>query len=331
VVDPTPRSLVTNHLEDIVMLHHRSFLASLVAVTLIACGGDPDLVRSYASGSLPSLAAAARHLESNDQTIQYGPAVKVGEGIARTYVVSDPKGGDAPLELGVALSEGAMNGLPAKNPHAAHAAAKSAHEHLDNHVYLLSLPARGVEPYKFVELDWNPGGHEPPGIYDQPHFDFHFYTISLEERAAIVPSDPQFQQKADMLPAESQRPPFYAMAAPPGAPAPGVPLMGVHWIDVRSPELQKMMGKPELYRPFTTTFIYGSWAGRFTFVEPMITRDHILAKRVAIDPAVRNEEISVPVAMDYSPAGYYPAAYRITWNAQAKEYRIALTQLAMRE
>ena len=37
--------------------------------------------------------------------------------------------------------------------------------------------------------------------------------------------------------------------------------------------------------------------------------------------------IPVPTATNYEPAGYYPSAYRITWDAQAKEYRIALTQL----
>jgi hypothetical protein len=324
------RRLARHHQpEDTPMMNRRPFLASLLAVALIACGRDPELGRSYAQGSLPSFEAAARRLHPGDPAVQYGPAVSVGKGTARTYVVFDAQG-DTPLELGVALSEDAMDGLPKKNPQAAHAAAASAHEHLDNHVYLLSLPTRGVAPYRFVELDWNPGGHEPPGVYDLPHFDFHFYTITPEERASIVPSDPQFQQKADMLPAESERPPFYAMAAPPGAPAPGVPLMGVHWIDVRSPELQRMMGNSSLYRPFTNTFIYGSWAGRFTFLEPMITRDHILAKRVSLDLAVRDEIIPVPAAQAVSPAGYYPAAYRITWDNAAKEYRIALTQLARR-
>ena len=309
------------------MSNRRSLLISLIALTA-ACSSDPNLISSY---SRYAPASAPRRFTASDQRVQYGPAVKVGNGVARTYVVRDRKNGDVPLEIGVALSEGTMDGLPAKDPHAAHKAAASAHEHLDNHVYLLSLPRGGVAPYRFVELDWNPGGHEPPGIYDEPHFDFHFYTIPPAERAAIVPSDPQFQQKADMLPAEAQRPQFYAMAAPPGAPAPGVPLMGVHWIDVRSPELQKMMGKPEAYEPFTKTFIYGSWAGRFTFVEPMITRAHILAKRTATDPALRDELIPVPTAQEYSPAGYYPSAYRIAWDADAKEYRIALTQLAMRK
>ena len=310
------------------MSHRRSLLVSLFTLAAAACSSDPELVRYYGSHAP---ASAPLRFSPGDPTVQYGPAVKVGKGTARTYVVRDARNRDLPLEVGVALSEGAMEGLPAKDPHAAHKAAASAHEHLDNHVYLLSLPKGGVAPYQFVELDWNPGGHEPPGIYDEPHFDFHFYTISRDERAAIVPTDPDFQKKADMLPADAQRPEFYAMAAPPGAPAPGVPLMGVHWVDVRAPELQKMMGKPELFQPFTKTFIYGSWAGRFTFVEPMITRAYIMAKKTATDPAVRNELIPVPTAKEFSPAGYYPNAYRIAWDAESKEYRIALTQLAMRK
>ena len=314
------------------MLNRFPLLASLLVVVLTACGtSGPGVPLSYSRIPPSVLTAGAPHgAKIDDPTIEFGPAVQVGKGLVRTYVVIDPET-DSPIELGVSMSEGAMEGLPEPNAHAKHMAAASAHEHLDNHVYLLSLPARGVAPYQFVELDWNPGGHEPPGIYDKPHFDFHFYTISQEERASIVPTDTNFQRKADMLPVEAQRPPFYAMAAAPGAPAPGVPLMGVHWIDVRSPELQKMMGKPEAYRSFTTTFIYGSWAGRFTFLEPMITREHIMYRKTAVDPKVRNEIIPVPTAGEYSQAGYYPSAYRIAWDAGAKEYRVALTQMEMRK
>ena len=33
------------------------------------------------------------------------------------------------------------------------------------------------------------------------------------------------------------------------------------------------------------------------------------------------------VAAQVTPAGYYPSAYSITYDAQAKEHRIALTML----
>ena len=42
----------------------------------------------------------------------------------------------------------------------------------------LDLPAKNPTQYKFVQFDWNPAGHEPAGVYDLPHFDFHFYTVS---------------------------------------------------------------------------------------------------------------------------------------------------------
>jgi hypothetical protein len=260
----------------------------------------------------------------------YGVPVRVGEGHARTYVTYDLNDGDAPVEIGIALDERAMDGLPAPNPHAAGHAKAGEHEHLDSHVYLLSLP-HDVAPFRFVELDWNPGGHEPPGVYDEPHFDFHFWTATREARESIVPSDPQFQRRADMLPAETERPEHFAVAAPPGAPTPGVPLMGVHWADMRAPELQKMVGNPAAWRPFTTTFLYGSWEGRWVFLEPMITRSYILAKKTATDPAVRDEVIPIPAPRAVAEPGHYPAAYRIAWDSQSREYRIALTDLRRRD
>ena len=279
------------------------------------------LAAAYTSSPLSGESSARRH---------YGTAVPVGGGYARAYVIYEAGDSGAPVEIGVALDERALEDLPARNPHAPRTS-PDGHEHVDNHPYLLSLPDGGAPPYRFVELDWNPGGHEPPGIYDSPHFDFHFYTVSPAERAAIVPSDPRFQEKADLLPPERERPDSYVVGAPPGAPAPAVPLMGVHWVDVRSPELQGMFGKPKAYRPFTRTFIYGSWNGRFHFLEPMITRAHLLAKKAAVDPAERDEVIPVPMAPSYSTPGYYPGAYRITWDEDAKEYRVALTRLVRRD
>lgn len=34
---------------------------------------------------------------------------------------------------------------------------------------------------------WNPHGHAPLGIYTEPHFDFHFYTVPPEAVASITP------------------------------------------------------------------------------------------------------------------------------------------------
>jgi hypothetical protein len=265
----------------------------------------------------------------------YGPAQNVGNGTVRTYITVDPKNAQIPLEVGVALSESAMNNLPttaaatATPDHAAHASVPMV-----MNMYLLDLPAQNPTPYKFVQFDWNPVGHEPPGVYDLPHFDFHFYRVPVDVRNAINPADTQFATKAALYPAEQLRAPFYIDAAKPaGAPAAAVtvPLMGLHWLDVRSPELQGMAGHPEAFKPFTKTYIYGSWNGEFIFDEPMITRAYLMSKKDASDPAVRDEIIAVSTPAKYALSGFYPNAYRITYDAAAKEYRVALTQLVRRD
>jgi len=258
---------------------------------------------------------------------QYGTPQKVGNGTVRTYVVLDQKNAGRPLEVGVALSEQALEGLPAP--------VASPDPMANMHMYTLDLPAGNPTQYKFVQFDWNPKGHEPDSVYDKPHFDFHFYTVPVEVRNSIMPSDPQYATKAANYPAPEYRAPFYidAATAAGGAPpaAVTVPMMGLHWLDVRSPELQKLAGNPAAYREFTKTFIYGTWDGQFIFDEPMITKAYILEKKTATDPSVVDEVIPVSTAAQYSPAGFYPSAYRITWDAQQKEYRIALTQLSWKE
>jgi hypothetical protein len=241
--------------------------------------------------------------------LQYGTPVKVGDGMARTYVVLDQKDDGAPVELGVALDERALDGLPTE---------------MESHGGMsgidLALPAQNPTPYRFVELDWNPQGHPPLAIYGVPHFDVHFYTITPAERNAIDPADPQFAAKAlasvtigtGGVPA-GQVPAGYV---PPPGPVTdnAVPMMGVHWIDPASPEFAG--------QPFTRTFLYGNWNGRFIFAEPMVTRAFLLTK----------PDVTVPVgtATHYVPAGQYPSAYRVSYDAQAREYHVALTGFASR-
>ena len=70
------------------------------------------------------------------------------------------------------------------------------------------MPAQNPTPYKFIELDWNPAGHEPAGVYTLPHFDYHFYKIGVAERDAIVPTDPAFAVKSANVPAADLMPAF---------------------------------------------------------------------------------------------------------------------------
>jgi hypothetical protein len=315
------------------MTRSRSFAtaSAALAFALVACA-DPTPTGAGAKGAPTDASLNRAGFDDAGAHRQYGTPTKVGNGMIRTYVVVDEKNGDRPLEVGVAMSEQALEGLPAAAPMSSDM--KDHGPHTMGTVLLLDLPAQNPTPYKFVQFDWNPNGHEPDNVYTLPHFDFHFYRVPVEVRNSIDPSDPLYGQKAASYPGTQYRAPFYldAATAAGGIPAAAatVPMMGLHWLDVRSPELQMLTGNPGGWQPFTKTFIYGSWNGEFIFDEPMITRAHILSKKSATNPAEIDEIVPVSTAQQYSPAGYYPSAYRITWDAQAKEYRIALTQLSWR-
>jgi hypothetical protein len=293
------------------------------ALTAYACA---DAARP--AGPTDALAASGRPREAGVLR-QYGPPAKVGHGRARAYVLLDADT-RAPLELGVALDEGAMDGLPAA---AHHGGGDDPHAHADSHEYLLDLPAQNPTPFTFVELNWNPGGHEPPGVYDVPHFDFHFYTIPLAQRNAIDPAalgPEQFLAKSGHLPPAAERVPGFAALSAPGQPVVAVPRMGVHWSDLSAPELQGMFGNPGAHRPFTTTFTYGSWDGDFIFAEPMVTRAFLLGRRAAATAAQRDSVIPLATPQQQRPAGAFPAVYHVTWDEHAREYRVGLQQFAPR-
>jgi hypothetical protein len=240
---------------------------------------------------------------------EYGSPVRVGVGRARTYVVLDEKSGGVPLEIGVALDERALDGLPTGMAGAALEAAKPMSM---GDEFILPLPAHNPTPYPLVVLNWNPNGHEPPQLYGLPHFDFHFYTIDDRARTAIVPSDPAYAVKAGNFPGAKMPAGYFPPPAPPALAA--VPMMGLHWTDPTSPEFSPA--------GFSRTFIYGSWDGEVIFAEPMITRAFLLTQPDIL--------LDLPVPAQFAAPGYYPAAYRVVFDAQAREYRIALAKLTWR-
>jgi hypothetical protein len=302
--------------------HAHGPLAALAALAIVAGVAGCDVPRADASRPAGDSRAGA----DPGTRYHYGEAIRLGAGRARTYVLVDEKAGDRPIEIGVALDESALDSLPKPGT-----GKQGAHGEL--HDWVLALPEKNGTPFQFVELDWNPGGHTPATVYTVPHFDFHFYTISQARRDSIDPAvDPDYAAKANRLAAADLVPEHYAFPLPPGVPpvTEAVPRMGVHLLDMRTPEIQGLLGNHAAHRPFTTTFIVGSWNGDLTFWEPMITRDYIVGKKAEADPKKRDEVIALPAAKRYSPAGAYPSAYRIAWDAAQKEYRIALTQLAPR-
>jgi len=232
----------------------------------------------------------------------YGASQSIGQGTARAFVQLDATG--TATSLGVSLSEAALSGLPPTatppNPAAA--------------MLTLALPPQAsATGFDHAEMGWNPQGHDPSPLYGVPHFDFHFYLVPNAQEMAILPSDPQFVSRASNLPAGAFVPAGYI--APPGPPAANtVPQMGLHWLDTKAPELNG--------QPFSTTFIYGSYDGRYIFLEPMITKAYLESRP--------NATQAIPQPTQWAIAGYYPTAYTVTYDGATKEYRIVLGGLTKR-
>lgn len=207
----------------------------------------------------------------------FGPSVPIGNGSAKSWVSLDAQ--NNPTAIGFTLSKGALDNLPGTMP---------------GTDYMLALPneATAKTPYQHIMINWNPGGHEPAGIYNVPHFDFHFYIQPMAETMAIPPYTPASAAKFDKLPPAGSIHPDFAKG--PG----GVPGMGAHWSDVTSPEFKGV--------PFTETFVFGSYDGKVTFWEQMITLAY-LKTNPNLDAPIKQPSVFVP--------GYYPQRYGIKSNA----------------
>ncbi|GEO05629.1 hypothetical protein AAE02nite_32930 [Adhaeribacter aerolatus] len=265
------------------LLTKTCLLAGLTLVSISCSQQEKDLVKPTTSSTSEELAKADK------TTTFYGPAVPLGKGVARAWVMVDVN--KQPISIGVDLSAKAVLDM--------------GHEPVE---YTLQLPKQvAVPPYDHIDFGWNPEGHEPEEFYGVPHFDMHFYMIT-EALQATIPflAPPAF----DLAPATKYLPAGYVLG--PGL----VPNMGAHWVDVLSAEFNG--GK------FTKTFIYGSYNGNVTFLEPMFT----LAYLQNLAALGTSTPIRQPAA--YQRAGYYPTSYTISYDSSPKSYRISLNNLVYR-
>ena len=233
----------------------------------------------------------------SEQTI-LGEVVPFGNGTARSWVQVDTEGN--PTTVGITLTEAALDGMPAE-------ATPGLIWMVE---YLLAIPTEvSALPFNHIGVNWNPRGHDPHGIYSVPHFDFHFYTISPDERRKITARGDDLE-KCRRIPGPGIMAEGYVFA--PGAEEPG---MGGHWVDPVSHEFHG--------QDFTSTFIYGTYDGEVIFYEPMITMAYLKTK----------PDVTIPLKVPegYARTGYYPTRYRIHYDTRRKEYTIALDGMTLRQ
>lgn len=244
-----------------------------------------------------------------------GEPQAIGAGTVRSYATVGPSG--APKEIGVTLTAGALERLPARpNTHSRcfdvdGDGRHTHHECIGDEERILEVPVAAAAaglPFKWITLNWNAAGHPAP--YARPHFDFHFFVWDRHRIDAIAPG--RCGELVDCGDFERASRPLPARYQPPGHVDVGavVPRMGNHLLDSRSPELADSL------TPFTRTFIYGAFDGELTFWEPMITLDFLRRTRAACF------EIRQPQA--FARTGYYPTRYCVRQDPRTDSRTVSL-------
>jgi hypothetical protein len=96
---------------SVTLFLHRRAVPALGFLILLAACEEPS---RPAGPDLGPSVYGDEDVIADGQTIRhYGAPIRLGHGIARTHVLVNSADRDVPLEVGVALSEGAMDGLPA--------------------------------------------------------------------------------------------------------------------------------------------------------------------------------------------------------------------------
>jgi hypothetical protein len=226
-----------------------------------------------------------------------GAAVDMFGGSVKTWATIS---GGLVTEVGVTLPMATIAGAPAaRTPASPPAPSAPTRE-------LLDFPAV-VAATTFVnhfELDWNALGHEP-AFYGAPHFDLHFYRPSRAEMEALDCTD-------GSRPPESAVPPGYSLP-PPGFPGVCVPQMGVH----ASPA-----GDDSPTSSWKQSMIFGYYGEKFIFVEPMITKETLEAKRSFTLP------LPAPASIG-GAATRYPTKFEARYDEAKSQYDMVLSSFQL--
>ncbi|MBT8400807.1 MAG: hypothetical protein KJO98_10040 [Rhodothermia bacterium] len=193
-------------------------------------------------------------------------------------------------------------------------------ECLMTHAFVIPLPdkiaRRDDVPFKWILLNWNAMGHIPPGVYDSPHFDVHFMIEPIESIFSILPGNcgPEFVQCDQFEVARKPLPANYIPADFKDVEA-VVPAMGNHLVDVTGSEFTGV--------PFTRSWIYGSYDGRVTFYEEMLTMAYLTSKPNVCNPIKRPQAVGL--------SGYYPTQSCIQYDEATDSYTVSMEDFQYRE
>ena len=244
-------------------IHRRTLIGAIAASAVLAgCGGG-----------------------GSNLTTHFGAPRALGNGTAQTYVRVNDDG--TVHSYGFTFTEAALSGLPAGPTE-----------------YVLAMPtaAAAATVVNHMSIDWGPAGHEPPGLFDVPHFDMHLYLISQAERNAIA------------FAADAPAPPAAAIPTGYVSTQTVLPAMGQHWVDPSDTNVSP--------GNFERTMIYGFHGGKMVFFEPMVTLA-FLNRRQSFSEAMKQPTT-------FPKPGRYPTRYTISHDAESRLYAVNFDNMVQR-
>jgi hypothetical protein len=307
-----------------------------------------------------------------EDTVSYtGLKIPFGDGLIWSYVtLEDEDSNEGPYEVGIKFT-GSFASLPTtvsdgwwdiRNTSGSTVIPVGGHEYP---LFFPTFQGKVDENIllKHAVVNWNPRGHDPDGVYNVPHLDFHFYLIESDLRSScaypVLDTERCPREEISMcaatpgpalFPADCESVEFFVAPLPDDMQPKGYdnfctiePGMGNHLINFAGPEFD---GKD-----FTHNWIWGTQGGEISFLEPMITRE--LLESVAngynnagwyddekaaiyggneIEVGDHTRGIEVPIQLKNKDGqdlampqkGLYPSKYRVLYDEDEKTWTVSL-------
>ena len=273
-------------------------LTLAILISALSCSNTEEPVVNETLNN--DIAKSVLKLKDDKTNVFKGPEVQYGSGKARSLIRLDKEG--FPLEIAIELTPEVLSDLSALH----------SNGHEETVVLPLHKKAKEVTPFEHIGLNFQPDGHGP--VFWNTHFDFHFYTITNEERMAIPPYDATDQSIVDgynLFPDATKMPEDYIKFPFQGG---AYPYMGKHWVPA-----DWATG----YNPFTHVMILGSYAQKNNFIEPMITVDYLMSGDEF------SGTYSQPLTFE-EPGNNYPTKYNIYHDDLTGNIYISLSEFVTR-
>ncbi|SMO42244.1 hypothetical protein [Gracilimonas mengyeensis] len=229
-----------------------------------------------------------------------GAVVAMGEGTLETFGEIDKDGN--PLKIGVSFSKEALDSPPTTLSdgnrcfdHDNSGSIDTDTECMPWHERVIPLPAtitRNVDmPFKWALVNWNLEGHIPDGIWNEPHFDVHFYIAPIEKIFGLQRGDcgpeflrcDQYEIATKPVPDHLMHPDYINVGA-------AAPAMGNHLVDTTAAEFSGT--------PFTRSWIYGVYDAEVIFYEEMLAQSYM--------QTLPNDCFPIKTTPEVALSGYYP-------------------------